>query len=60
MKKILKILAVALSINLLCGSNVVFAESVSDIGEQSLNEQIYEINPELMDSENLKELQKAC
>lgn len=58
MKKILKILAVALSINLLCGSNVVFAESVSDIGEQSLNEQIYEINPELMDSENLKELQK--
>jgi hypothetical protein len=58
MKKLLKILAVALSINLLCGSNMVFAELVSDLREQSLNERVSEINSDLIDSENFKELQK--
>jgi|GEM_PF-4430464 len=58
MKKLLKILAVALSINLLCGSSMVFAELVSDLREQSLNERVSEINSDLIDSENFKELQK--
>lgn len=37
---------------------MVFAELVSDLREQSLNERVSEINSDLIDSENFKELQK--